>query len=599
MRGFRWQLLALVFAAVTFGVVLWTRPQPTLPPPSPTATVPAENTTIAVTPESSATPLLPTSTPNQITESNTVPAVVTDVPTFREALVGDVSRLNPLLRGTNDAQDAITSLIFEGLVRTNQYGEPIPALASEWVIANDRIEYVFRLRQDILWQDGTPFTSRDVAFTMDLLRDPHFPGDPQVGEFWQTVETEVLGDYLIRFRLTQPLGSFLDAMRIGILPEHVLRGTSAADLPTHPFNLSPVGTGPYQLEAIRTMDDNQISVIDLRVAPTYQLRPEGQRGYAVERMRFQVYNNFDEALAAFDAGEVDGLTTPSSENRPTLLSNVDTQVYTKLEPILGVLIFNWRRTEPPENADTETAINPFREERVRNALALSLDRRVIIERNLLNRAVPANNPLLPGMWAYAADIVFPTVNLARASELLENANLDTGSEDEAAPLLTFTILTPNRPEQVNLAQEIANQWGALRVEATIEAVDEATYQERLQSGDFDTVLVELSLGRSADPDVYSFWHQGQFPDGNNYGAVDDRRISETLERARRDPFGVNRVEHYAQFQQAFVDRAVAIPLYYPLYTYTVSDRVDGVQLGFVGEPADRFRNLRDWKLNDE
>ncbi len=597
MRGFRWQLLALVFAAVTFGVVLWTRPQPE-PPPVPTATITANDATSTPLPEPSATPLLPTSTPNIVAEANPVSVPSADVPTFREALVGEVQRLNPLLRGTNDAQDAITSLIFEGLVKTNQYGEPVPALASEWIIANNRIEYVFRLRQDVLWQDGTPFTARDVAFTMDLLRDPDFPGDPQVGEFWQTVETEVLGDHLIRFRLTQPLGSFLDALRIGILPEHALRGTKAADLVAHPFNLSPVGTGPYQLEAIRTADGNRINAVDLRTAPTYQLRPEGQRGFAIERMRFQVFSDFDAALAAFNAGDADGLAAPSNAQRPDMLANVDTPIYTKLESTLGALIFNWRRPEPPEDEEAEAPPNPFREERVRNALALSLDRRAIIERNLLNRAVPANNPLLPGIWAYAADIVFPPADVAAASELLENANLESSGEDENVPLLTFTILTPDRPALVNLAQEIANQWGQLRVEVTVDAVDEATYQESLQNGDFDTALVELSLGNSADPDVYSFWHQGQFPDGNNYGAVDDRRISETLERARRDPFGVNRVEHYAQFQQAFVDRAVAIPLYYPLYTYTVSERVEGVQLGFVGEPADRFRNLRDWTLGD-
>ncbi len=68
----------------------------------------------------------------------------------------------------------------------------------------------------MLWQDGVPFTAADVIYTMSLLRSPDFPGDPELGAFWRTVETEQLGDNLIRFRLAQPLGNFLDRLQIGI-----------------------------------------------------------------------------------------------------------------------------------------------------------------------------------------------------------------------------------------------------------------------------------------------------------------------------------------------------------------------------------------------
>src|SRR5690606_13016599 len=170
----------------------------------------------------------------------------------------------------NTAESDITALIFEGLTRMNAYGEPEPNLAQSWVISSDGLEYIVTLRSDVLWQDGVPFTAADVDFTMSILRAPDFPGDPQLGTFWRTVEAEVLGDHLVRFRLTQPLGSFLDKLRIGILPAHALLGTSAAQLVGHPFNLSPIGTGPYQLEALRTNSGDRIAQIDLRAAPVYQ-----------------------------------------------------------------------------------------------------------------------------------------------------------------------------------------------------------------------------------------------------------------------------------------------------------------------------------------
>ncbi|MEO0563802.1 MAG: ABC transporter substrate-binding protein, partial [Chloroflexota bacterium] len=475
MRGFRWQLLALVMAAVVFGLSWLSQPEP--PQPQPTADpVTVTPTEVTATPTPTQTPegLLPTSTPMVIPQA---PASAEDnVPTFSEALVGRVERLNPLLSTANPAEDAITSLIYEGLLRTNAYGEPVPALADSWVVGGDQIEYVFRLRQDVLWQDGVPFTARDVAFTTDLLRSPDFPGDPDVQAFWATVETQILGDYLIRFRLTQPLGGFLDALRVGILPEHALRGTGASDLTNHPFNLSPVGTGPYQLEAIRTSDGSAISVVDLRRAPVHIQRTGID--YGVERLRFQVYGDFNEALAVFSSGDVDGLAAPSNRERAQLIRSSMTPVHTRLEPTLGALIFNWRRLEEPEGSENEEIIvpdNPFREERVRQALALSLNRRAIVERNLLNRAVQASNPLMPGIWAYAADIVFPPADPVQAVALLEQANItpavpgDEGGSGRT--FLAFAIMTPDVPELVAIAEEIAGQWGPIDVTATVDVVD--------------------------------------------------------------------------------------------------------------------------------
>src|SRR5690606_2977326 len=208
------------------------------------------------------------------------------------------------------------------------------------------LEYVVTLRDDVLWQDGLPFTAADVDFTMSLLRAPDFPGPPDVGAFWRTVETEILGDYLVRFRLTQPLGSFLEKLRIGLLPAHALLGTPAAQLARHPFNLSPIGTGPYQLEALRTETGGSIRQVDLRAAPVFRRRPEGQTGYALDRLSFRLYPTFDDALNALSSGELDGLAARNHRERGPLLAAANpTQfdTHTTLEPTLGILIFNWQR----------------------------------------------------------------------------------------------------------------------------------------------------------------------------------------------------------------------------------------------------------------
>lgn len=598
LRGFRWQLIALLLAAALFviGLVVRSSDAPA-PAPTATATIGGEEAGIAALP--SPTPN-PTSPPLQVT-------LTTDGGTYREALIGTVQRLNPLFANLNPVDRDITALIFEGLTKTDAFGEPIPALAQSWVISADGLEYIFTLRQDVLWQDGIPFTAADVAYTMSVLRSPTFPGNSELGAFWRTVETDQLGDYLIRFRLTQPLGTFLDRLTIGILPEHALRGTTADALATHPFNLAPIGTGAYQLDSIHA-DSQRITGVELRLAPVYRQRPEGQTGvYALDRVSFTLYDSFQSAYDALAGGAVEGLAARDWNERAPLfqltLNQTNLIANNSIEPTLGAIIFNWV-------ADDSRFL---REQRVRVALDTGLDRSSVLDRSMSNAAIRADSPMILGSWAYSPEVAPPAYDPTTARALLQqaferlerlNGSAESTAEATAAPegtvesaaLFTFSILTPDDPALVRLTNEIATQWSQLGLNISIDAVDHATYDERLRAHDFDAALVEYALGDSADPDVYAFWHQGQYPDGLNYGGADDRRISELLERGRREPYGINRLQDYRAFQNIFVERAIAIPLYYPVYTFVTRSNVTGVQLGYLGTPADRFRNIADWNV---
>lgn len=584
MKEYRWQLLALIVAIILFiASFVITRPNTPAPSPAPTAQS-IESAQVMPT-------ATPTDTPPQPIRIENPPAQPMDeIITYREGLVGRVNRLNPLYASLNPVDDDITSLIFEGLTKINPYGEVVPSLASEWAVAFDGLEYMVLLRNDVLWQDGMPFTATDVVYTISLLQSPDFDGASELGAFWRTVEVQKVNDYLLRFRLAQPLATFPEALRIGILPEHALRGTDASQLASHPFNLSPIGTGAYQLEAIRT-DGNTIRAVDLRVAPNYRLRLEGASGYALERVRFLIYDDYPNAVNALQNGEIDAYATHTSDERPSLLGLGDSIVpYTSYEPILGVLLFNW----------TRDSASYFQDERVRLALAYGLDRTSLVEKAMFNKAVRADSPLSPLSWTYAygdeINAQWRTDFNRATSELAIVAQRLNITPDR--PILSFGILTVDRPDLITLANEIAAQWSALRVIATVEAVDINTFNARLDSGDFDTVLVELSKEGDADPDVYAFWHEGQYPDGKNYSGINDRAISEALERARRDVNGINRTVFYHQFQREFIEKAVAIPLYHPIFTYAVRPNIIGIQLGFIGASSDRFMTIQDWRIID-
>jgi peptide/nickel transport system substrate-binding protein len=580
---FRLQFLALLISLLIFLGVLGSRflqtqlasPTEETPIPTITAAIATATATNAVEIQTSPTQELIFNTPLPVTNQ--------EADRFIEGIIGPVVRLNPLLASTQAEKD-IVSLIFEGLTQINQYGEAVPGLASDWVMSRDGIEYVFTLRQDVLWQDGIQFTAEDVIFTLSLLRSDDFPGSTAAREFWQTIEIEYLAANLIRFRLAQPLGNFPELLSFAILPYHALQGSSAADLATHPFNLTPVGTGAYQLQALRSFDNQTIGAVDLHAAPTYQNRPEAQRGYDIQKLRFQIFETYEQAVDAFAADRIDGLAARNTDDRQVLSTLGRVNLFTANQPAVGMLIFNWELGE---------GFRFFDDQRVRTALQIGLDRRNLVESNLLNRAILADSPVPMHSWAYDPTLSYPAASAARAAELLASASIQFPEGfDTGGKLFRFSILTVDDPAMIRIASEIATQWSQLNLDVQVEAVSAAELNERLESGTFQATILELDL--NPEFDMYFYWHASQYPDGLNYGGVSDERVNEALERARRENNGLNRVQLYREFQRTFLSRAIAIPLYYPLYTYGVSERISGVQLGYIGSPEYRFRTIGDW-----
>ncbi len=585
LRGLKWQLTLLTLAIILLGGAILLQPgqpeEPSTPPLTPTVTTPAATT-------------LPTPLPPQTMDSPVV---------FREGVVGRVQRLNPLYADLNPTDRDITRLIFEGLVTTNAYGEYQPLLAAEWLIASNQLEYVFRLRQDVLWQDGVPFTAADVAATIALLQSTDGALPEDLVAFWRTVELEVLDEYTVRFRLAQPLAAFLDYLRIGILPAHVFSGLPAELLPIHPFNLSPIGTGPYQLERI-SGSDTAVTSISLRVAPAFRQRPEGHGGYAIERLVFHLFATQEEALTALRAGEIDGLGGIDAATTTDLEQAGVIRTHLSLAPILGVVLFNWESEHTPA----------FRDQRVRQALIAGADRTGLVSRHLSSVAVAADSPLIPGSWAYrqvdawpaydpvaaraqlsAITFALPTPTPEPTVTLAAEEAEPTPTPTEPPPLYDFSLLGSDNPLHVALLADLASQWSQLGLEIHVETVPPEEFRRRLEDGDFDIALAELSLSPRVDPDPYAFWHQGQYPDGQNYAGINDRRTSELLERARRDPNGIHRAEYYAEFQRMFASRTLALPLYYPVYAYAVSARFEGIEIGFMSTLTDRFFSLAQWR----
>lgn len=505
---------------------------------------------------------------------------------YTEGLAGAPQYVNPLLAQYNPVDQDLVTLIFNGLTRTDDQGELEPDLALRWSVSPDGLSYLFHLRRSIRWSDGQPFDADDVLFTINLMQDPEFPGVPYLSELWRTVSVERVDAYTIRFNLQEPLPTFADYTTIGIVPKHVLGDISARDLLAHPFNMQPIGTGPFLLENISA--ERALLVPNPRYVSLQGGRVRREQPY-LAGIEFRFYPNHERLLTAFQAGEIQGIGYVPPYLFPEAAALDSLSLYSARLSGYQIVYLN---LQDPQGAPF------FQDARVRRALLLALDRQTLINEALNGQGIVAHGPIRSWSWAYDSQSPSVEYDPEQAEALLVGANwLDTdgdGIRDKNGRPLQFTLLTGDDPVFVGLGRAMAKQWAAHGLSVQVESLG-AGLSDRLRARDFQSVLVELLI--SGDPDPYPLWHQTQIEGGQNYGGWDNREASEALEQARYLNDQDQRKALYIQFQRIFAQETPALIIAYPAYTYAVDESVRNVQIGPMVSPSDRFRTIADWYLN--
>jgi peptide/nickel transport system substrate-binding protein len=125
-----------------------------------------------------------------------------------------------LLDWNNAADRDVNSLLFSGLVRFDERGLPRADLAESWGVSQDGTIYNFTLRPNALWHDGTPVTSEDVIFTIDMMKSDGSLYPQDIKDLWSRVEVEELNESNLKFTLPEPFVPFIDYLTFGVLPKH-------------------------------------------------------------------------------------------------------------------------------------------------------------------------------------------------------------------------------------------------------------------------------------------------------------------------------------------------------------------------------------------
>lgn len=506
---------------------------------------------------------------------------------YSEALIGSVSRLNPLLDMHNQPDRELDRLLFSSLIRFDSRGLPTPDLADSWGVTLDGTIYNITLRPNANWHDGKPVTSDDVIFTINLIKHETSLFPPDVKELWGNVEIKRLSEKKLQFILPEPFAPFLDYLNFGIVPQHLLGTISPADIVSAEFNLAPIGSGPYKFDKL-VIKDGQIAGVELVAFNEYY----GGKPF-IERAVFSLYPSSQAALEAYRRGDVLAVSHVSLNVMNQALAEPNLSVYSGRLPELSMILFNLNDPELTFLQDRD----------LRRALLMAINRQRIVDRLLLGQGIVANGPIFPNTWAYNEGLEQVIYDPEGAAILLRNKEytVPAGSSniraDKDGKPLTFTLLHPDDDLHSAIAQIIQENWLLVGVQVNLEALPyEQLVNQRLAQRNYEAALVDLNLSRTPDPDPYPFWHQSEATAGQNYTQWDNRTASEYLEQARINADFAIRARLYRNFQVIFAKELPALPLYYPVYSYAVDQQVLGVQVPPLFDSSDRFLTFHTWYL---
>ncbi len=481
-----------------------------------------------------------------------------NIPAYGDAYVvgslSDASYLNPILANDTASGTAIAQL-FNGMLKFDKNLNIVGDLAESYEVAKDGLSIVFKLRKDVLWHDGEPFTAKDVEFTYKILIDSN-TRTSYSADFLIVKEFIVIDDYTVKVTYDTPFAPNLQNWMMSIIPEHIFRGL---DINNAPANRNPIGTGPYKFVSWQT--DQKIV---LAANPYYH---EGKP--YIERYIIQVVPDSAVQFLELRNESLDlvGLTPDQWGAYDSFFKH-----YNKYrEPSFAFTFFGMNMLRKPfDNVD------------FRRAIQYAINKNDIIDGVLLGTGKEAIGPYPPQSWAYNTNIPFAEYNPQKALEILkelgfEDINKDGYLEHNGKPF-EFTITTNQGGKQRELAaQVIQEQLKKIGIKTSIRIIEFSTFiNQYIAKRDFDALIMGWSL--TLDPDQYALWHSKQTaPREYNFMSYNNPKIDELYENARRTFNQEERKKMYFEIQEIMYKDIPCIFLYYPEGMSALHKRFKGIE----------------------
>ena len=454
--------------------------------------------------------------------------------------------------------------IFNGLVKFNENLEPIPDLAEHWEVSPDGKTYTFFLRQDARFHDGRPVTAGDIKYSWEracspatgsqtassYLNDIVGSADVLSGKAENLSGLSIINDYTLSVTADAPKAYFLSKLAY---PTAFIVDKKNVESGSGWWH-KPNGSGPYRLAKW-----NEGSLIILQPNQYYY----GEKAKA--RLAFQLLDGVPMTLyetGKIDVAEISQLYIDRASDQ---MGPFFDQLHVYPEFSLQYIAFN-------------TSKPPFDDPLVRQAFSQSVDKEHIIriiQKDMVSRA---DGIIPPGMPGYNKELKGLSFDPAHARELLAKSRYSSG-----LPPVTITILgwggVDVEPYLGAIIQDWKNNLGA---DVTIRLLEPDPFHYSLQQEADEMYL----LGWVADyPDPQNFLQTLFYTSSEyNHGRFSSRELDDLIDRAAIEQDHGKRMGLYRQAEQAVVDQAPVIPLWFNKNYVLVNPRIKNYSIDPLGVP---------------
>jgi peptide/nickel transport system substrate-binding protein len=457
------------------------------------------------------------------------------------------------------AARVLAAAVTEPLVAVDAHGDFVARLAADVPtvengglrVVNDdatapggRLIATFRLRDDLVWQDGAPITAQDVRFAHD--EDLTAPAGSVTRWLADRIESvDVVDDRYVRvtYRANERWDGYPIAPRV--LPRHILAGADATKRAA--FAREPVHAGPFSVAAWVPGYGVTLAAFAKHVGGPP----------ALGRIEVRFYADRNAVLDALRRGEVDVAPSPDLEADLTRLDRfADTNrldVYYTAVEALEVMRFSTR--------------GPFSERNVRKAVELTVDRQGIVDDVFAGRSRVPRSYLVPPLWAAAESGPAGRPDRDAARSLLAEAGFRKGNfgilERGGARMTVTLLVASGSVGRVEAARRVAGDLAAVGIAVEVRTRAPADIDALISTGDFDLALVPMAADdamRASDA-----W-TGLDPWFDVLAAAAKRAATRDEKR-----------QLYVELQRIWRDTLPALPLYQRLRVDIAARALSGIQ----------------------
>ena len=490
-------------------------------------------------------------------------------------------------------QDGLARLIHATLIRLNRAtGQLEPRLAREWTSSPDGLTWTLKLREDVQFSDGTPFTAADVVFSFQALYDPkvnsaigsslRIKGKPLV--------VRAMDSHTVVVVLPAPYGpgiSLLDA--VPIFPSHKLKAALDAGKFQDAWGLTTpltdiVGMGPFVLTEYVS---GQRLVLTRN--PRFWLKDSrGRQLPYLDQIVIQFSADQNADVLRLQSGDLDVMYSAVRFEDLSALRKLEAQGQVKLATA-GVSIapdLLWFNLAP---GSAPARQRPWlQSEGLRKAISMAVDRQDLVNRVFLGEAVPIAGPITPGHgeW-YAPDAVRPVFDRDAARRALATAGLtdknnDGMVDDAAGKTARFEIFTAKGSTvRERSAQVIKEQLRQIGLQAEVVPMEQRSMIEAWSKGEYDAIYFSIDSD-SFDPGRnVEFWSSaGAFhlwnPRQTKPATTWEGQIDELMARQATSMDPTERRRLLTDAQRVMAEHMPALYFAAPKVILATSARVRGV-----------------------